>query len=95
MRPAALTSRTIFMPDREGGGSLLTDSQGLPDGLVEVITQLGITPEQLQEAISLMTAHQAAEVSQQPKPESRRLPTWRSATPYEGTTTVKVVTPSP
>jgi hypothetical protein len=59
--------------------------------LMEVIFQSGVTPEQLQEAMSLLTARPAP-VPLTTEPGSRRLPTWRSAAPYEGTTTVRVAT---
>jgi hypothetical protein len=68
--------------------------QGLPDVLMEAIIQSGFTPEQLQEAMSLLTGRHRAQVPQQPESGPLRLSTWRSAVPYEGTTTVQVVTPS-
>lgn len=60
---------------------------------MEVIFQSGVTPEQLQEAVSLLTARPAP-VLQATDTGPRRLPTWRSAAPYGGTTTVRVVTQS-
>lgn len=68
--------------------------QGLPDVLIEAVIQSGFTPEQLQKAMPLLTTRRGAQVPQQPEPGPRKLPTWRSAAPYEGTTTVTVVPPT-